>query len=534
MTNDTILQEFIQRHLAVIEPLSREVSLANWEMQTASSAEAHRRAVELSARQSKIYANPSEYAFLKSLPRESLADARLRRQHTLLERQYLAHQMDETVLEELITLEIGIENDYNNYRATLRDRQVSDNEIDEILLRSDDAELRRDAWEASKTVGAAVAEKVLHLVRLRNRAAQRLGFADFYTMGLTLQELDGDRLFALLDDLCRQSDPLWAAYKTELEATLVARFGITPQQVRPWHHANRFFQEPGPGEADLDRFFVDKDLEQLTGDFFAAIGLPIEDLLQQADLYERENKCQHAFCMDVDRKGDVRVLCNNRPTERWMGTMLHEFGHAVYDKFHDPHLPYLLREPAHILTTEAIALFMGRLDKDARWLRHYAGVSPQEAERIAGQAQREMRDHLLVFMRWCFVMAHFERALYQDPEQDLNALWWELVQRYQGLERPEGRNAPDWAAKVHLATAPVYYHNYLLGEMVASQLLNTLETVVLKDDGPDALVTSPKVGAYLQDRVFAPGATLPWEDWLEHATGEPLTPSYFVQQLQIS
>lgn len=48
--------------------------------------------------------------------------------------------------------------------------------------------------------------------------------------------------------------------------------------------------------------------------------------------------------MDVDRAGDVRVLANVQPDVRWMGTMLHEFGHAVYDRGVDPELPWLLRE----------------------------------------------------------------------------------------------------------------------------------------------------------------------------------------------
>ena len=34
----------------------------------------------------------------------------------------------------------------------------------------------------------------------------------------------------------------------------------------------------------------------------------------------------------------------------------------------------------------------------------------------------------------------------------------------------EGRTAPDWASKIHLAVAPVYYQSYLLGELLASQL----------------------------------------------------------------
>ncbi len=533
MNSEAELQAFIARHVAVVEPLVREAELAAWDLQTTSRAEAKARSQDLSARVAKIYADPQDYAFLRDLPTDSLRDARLARQHELLRTAYLGSQMTDAVIEEMIALGIEIEDVFNTYRARVGENTVSANEIEDILITSQDVAQRREAWAASKSIGAQVAEKVLQLVRLRNREAQRLGFANYYAMGLALEELDETRLFALLDELGRASEAQWHTYKTGLDAELAARFQTTPDLIRPWHHANPFFQEPGPGEADLDRFFADKNLEALTAQFFQTIGLPVDDLLQKADLYEREGKCQHAFCMDVDRQGDVRVLCNNRPSERWMSTMLHEFGHAVYDKFNDRSLPFLLRAPAHTLTTEAIALFMGRLTKDAGWLHRYAGVAQDEADRIAGLARRELRDHLLVFMRWCLVMTHFERALYQNPEQNLTTLWWELVARYQNVICPVADRPPhSWAAKIHLATAPVYYHNYQLGEMVASQLLHHLKTTVLADDAPNALIASPKVGQYLRERIFAPGATRAWEAWLEHATGEPLNPAYFARQLE--
>ena len=71
-------------------------------------------------------------------------------------------------------------------------------------------------------------------------------------------------------------------------------------------------------------------------------------------------------------------------------------------------------------------------------------------------------------------MARFERSLYADPGQDLVTTWWEQVERYQHLRRPDGIGRGDWAAKIHLTVAPVYYHNYLLGQMTASQLEATL------------------------------------------------------------
>jgi len=76
----------------------------------------------------------------------------------------------------------------------------------------------------------------------------------------------------------------------------------------------------------------------------------------------------------------------------------------------------------------------------------------------------------LVFTRWVLVMTHFERELYADPDADLDAIWWSLVNRYQLLTPPDGRRAPDWAAKIHIACAPVYYHTYLYGHLVAAQL----------------------------------------------------------------
>ena len=203
-------------------------------------------------------------------------------------------------------------------------------------------------------------------------------------------------------------------------------------------------------------------------------------------------------------------------------------------------LPYILREPAHILSTEAIAMLMGRLENDPDWLTTYAGVPVAKSQSLAHQLWEQMRGGLLIMARWVPVMVYFERALYQDPHQDLNTLWWDLEERFQmvprpkGRARPEGRDAPDWAAKIHLGTAPVYYHNYLMGELVASQLRHHIETVVLggNRDVGRRFVTDPAVGDYLTQKVFRPGTRRHWQDGLEFATGERLRPQYFVDQVR--
>jgi peptidyl-dipeptidase A len=131
-------------------------------------------------------------------------------------------------------------------------------------------------------------------------------------------------------------------------------------------------------------------------------------------------------------------------------------------------------------------------------------------------------------------MFRFEMALYGDPEQDLGRVWWDLVERYQGLRRPEGRHEPDYASKIHIVIAPAYYHNYMMGEMFASQVHHAIARDVLAGADPQAAiyVGHPAVGQFLRDRVFDPGRTLPWNELTRHATGAELGVKAFAEDLQ--
>jgi peptidyl-dipeptidase A len=115
--------------------------------------------------------------------------------------------------------------------------------------------------------------------------------------------------------------------------------------------------------------------------------------------------------------------------------------------------------------------------------------------------------------------------MYENPDQDLNKLWWDLVEEYQMVKKPEGRNQPDWASKIHIATSPCYYHNYHMGELLASQLDYYIKTNILelKEGEMTSYYNNKKVGKYLIDEVYAPGAKYQWNDMIEKATGEKLT-----------
>jgi len=210
-----------------------------------------------------------------------------------------------------------------------------------------------------------------------------------------------------------------------------------------------------------------------------------------------------------------------------MNTILHELGHGVYSYYNDMNLPFVLRDAAHTFTTEAIAQMFGRLAKNPQWMLDMGIIDAKESEKISDESFKALRLQMLVFSRWAQVMYRFEKSMYENPGQNLNQLWWSMAEKYQLLVKPEGRDMPDWATKIHVALYPCYYHNYLLGELLASQLNSYILTNVTKKQ---SFVGEKAVGDYLKEKVFMPGARYYWNDMIEKATGEKLTAKYYAKQ----
>jgi peptidyl-dipeptidase A len=518
---------FIEKTTEQVRPLEKAYYLAEWESAVSGSEQAITQEREAQEAYMRFWSDPQLFQAAKRLyDAEQGSDPLLSRQLKLIYLSSARNQQDEATIQRLTQLESRVRRRYYNYRARVDDRELSDNQIDEILKHSQDPIQVRQVWEASKQVGQQVADDVRELARLRNAAARAQGYRDHFHRSLILDEIDEQQLLDLFDDLEKQSREPFIRLRGRIDEALSARFGVAREHLRPWHYGDRFFQEgPQLEEVDLDSLVAGRDLEQLAAATYTGLGMEVASILSRSDLYPREGKNQHAFCTHIDREGDIRTLNNLQPTHRWAETLLHELGHGVYDQYIDASLPWLLRAPAHTFTTEAVAILMGSLTFDPEWYIRVLGTREDRAQSLAASALREDRAKRLIFTRWCLTMTHFERLFYGDPEADLDTVWWDCAERYQLLKRPEGRQAPDWAAKIHIALVPVYYHNYELGQLMAAQMRRRLEA----DAG--GIVGRPAAGRWLIDRIFTPGCSLDWRGLIEQATGEPLNPHYFVEFL---
>ena len=530
---------FLAAHTAKLRPLEVAANKAWWDANTTGKDEDYKRK---EAAQNKIDAALSDkaaFAEAKALKaakdKGAVDDKIIARAVEVMYLQYLEKQVEAELLKKITAKANAVEQKFNVFRAEVGGKNLADSEVRKILKKSEDSKLRREAWEAGKRVGAGVEADLKELVKLRNEAATQLGFKNYHALMLFLNEQNGDDLVKLFDDLdALTRDPFLAA-KADIDTRLAKTYGIAVADLMPWHYHDPFFQEsPAVFDADLDAPYAKADILKLCASFYAGIGLPIDDVIARSDLYEKKGKSPHAFCTDIDREGDVRVLANIVPNEYWAGTMLHELGHAVYSSKNIPQsLPYVLRGEAHILCTEGVAMQFERFSKSRAWLEKM-GVTLDDPAAFEATAKKVQRNQLLIFSRWCQVMLRFEKGMYENPDQDLSKLWWDLVEEYQALKRPAGRTAPDYGSKIHIVSAPVYYHNYMMGQLFASQVHHTIAKDVYHgaDPGTVVYIGDNKVGDFMKAKVFEPGRTLDWRGLTRHATGEDLNPKAFAKDFQ--
>lgn len=523
------LRNFISDYEANVIPLFSEAALASWNANVNGTDENWALSEKASFALAKAYTDSVAYAELTEIKESGLVrDTLLARQLDLLTNYYLGGQVNPSMLAEQIRMETEISRKYSNFRAPVNGKELSDNQVEEILRNSTSSRELQSAWEGHKMIGPVVAEDIIALVKHRNMIAREIGFSNYHEMTLRLSGQDPAEVTEIFDELDNLTRDNFAELKNEIDAYFAKRNKIGISDLRPWHYQNRYFQEaPEIYPVDFDKYYENQDPVKLVAAFYTGIGLNVDPIIANSDLYEKPGKNQHAFSTDIDRAGDVRTLDNVKPDSYWMNTLLHELGHGVYSWYNDRDLPFVLRDAAHSFTTEAVANMFGRFATDPLWMMKMGVIDEAESQKIAEVSKKSLRLQMLVFSRWAQVMYRFEKSMYENPGQDLNQLWWNTVEKYQMLAKPEGRNMPDWATKIHVALYPCYYHNYLLGELLASQWFSFITTNITQGQ---SFVGNKAVGTYMKEKVFMPGSRYEWNEMIERSTGEKLTAKYYAKQ----
>ena len=518
MKTEEAFNVFLDAFIEKVKEKSVALQKASWELETTGSKQAAENATLLSKELKLLFSNEETYQKLQEWQKEgTITSPDLLRILNLLIKKHKVNLVPEELLKSISKLETKVSQTYINFRANFEDKEVTENDLLDILKTEQDAERRKAAWNVTKEVGETMAPLLLELVKKRNELAHRLGYSDYYQMKLDVDEVDKKWLFQFLDEFDQATKEEYSTLLKEIDSNLAEKYNTTNTAIGPWAWKDPFCQEDPLASTNLDSILENEDIVKLGKQFYDSMEFDVDDILSRSDLFERKGKNQHAFCTNLDREDDIRTLCNIRPNIRWLETIIHELGHAVYEKGYDKDLHWYLKTPPHMITTEAVALITGRHAHDATFLKDISN-DPQIDEKI-NEASQSLKRRQLIFSRWVLVMVHFEAALYANPEQDLNNLWWTTVQKYQKICPSSYRGGKqDWACKCHFGIAPVYYHSYLLGEFFASMIKAHFQEI----NKSPSMYKQPSCAKFLKEKLFFPGNRTRWDRLIQMMMGEPL------------
>ena len=421
----------------------------------------------------------------------------------------------------------------------------SANDIDRTLIGSRDLAERQAVWETSKAIGGPLREGLLRVRDLRNKVARAVGFDSFFALQVADYGMTVDKMIALCDGLLDDIRPLYENLHAWAKHALTKRYDApVPDGPIPAHWLpNRWGQNwPGLVEGvDADGPFKGKTREFITEQaeaFYVSLGFPKlpPSFYTRSDLYPADPKTarkknSHASAWHIDLRDDVRSLMSIEPDMQWFSTAHHELGHIYYFlSYSTPKVPILLREGANRAYHEAIGELMSLASGQRPYLKGVGLLSDAaaKADPVTWLLDTALDGSSIVFLPFSAgVMTHFERDFYTGaiPDDGLNAAWWALARRYQGIAPPAPRPETlcDPATKTHINDDPAQYYDYAIATVLKFQLHDHIARDILKQDPHDCnYYGNREVGKFLRG-ILELGATRDWDAVLKEATGESLT-----------
>ncbi|MDP3058423.1 MAG: hypothetical protein Q8N36_03090, partial [bacterium] len=159
----------------------------------------------------------------------------------------------------------------------------------------------------------------------------------------------------------------------------------------------------------------------------------------------------------------------------------------------------------------------GYIPQHPDWMRGM-GLSDEET----AHALLAMRGPLFHYLRQRTAYCFFEHALYSNPSQNLHQLMAQTEAKILGCQE---NASPRWAANAWFVSFPVYWHNYVIADMIASQIHGHLNHAF------GELFNTPAAFKYCIDTYISPGARLPWLEKIARGTGHSLSAAALIKDL---
>jgi hypothetical protein len=498
VTDEESLTRFLDQLEARLEAISSQLSLLAFEQYRTKQRPPEREAVE--AAQAALMSDPA-YQDLVERWVGRVSDPLLARRLVAWQRAFQGARV--TARPEIRALVNEIDDAIVSFRYNVQGEELNLGEVRRILRMERDRERRKAAWMAFAPLSRKLAERSRELFHRRNQAAKAEGFSTYAEMQIEAQGLQLAQVKAILEELAEASAP---AYRRIIEAG-AERHGLS--EIQPWDVKFLLDGEGGlpahyfPRSGILGRL---QEWGQVHGVDLDALGISVHFL----------DIPYNGLCMGIGRR-DIRILGNPADGHNYYKTSFHELGHALHAAYSDPGSYILRREPS--VFSEGMAEMLGYTVNDPGWLAH-VGLSAVEI----ASANREAMGPWFAYLRQRSAHALFEYEAYANPDGDLDQINAAIESKLLGCAFDP---TPRWASEPNAwySRYPVYWQNYVLADVIASQIHHDLRRRFGTVWGNREAV------AYMREQYWAPGGAVEWQEKLIRGTGAPLGTAALVADL---
>ena len=459
----------------------------------------------------------------------------------------VAAPADPKLSAELSKLTSGMEAHYGRAKYCPTPTTCQDiGQVSKTISESQDPKKLLEVWKGWHETAKPIRADYLKYVALANQGARELGFKDSGAMWRSKYDMEPDAFAKEVDRLWEQVKPLYVSLHAYARNRLRAKYGdqvVPANGPIPAHLLGNMWAQSwdnlypllAPANADpgydLSKILAGRKTtaEQMTRmgeSMYLSLGFsPLPKTFWERSMLtkprDREVVC-HASAWDVDNVEDLRIKMCIEPTGEDFFTIHHELGHSYYQRAYNQQ-PFLFRDSANDGFHEAIGDTV-QLSITPEYLVKIGliGKIPPESADMGVLMKRALEK--VAFLPFGLMIDQWRWKVFSGevkPER-MNAAWWELRQKYQGVAAPMARSEEDFdpGAKYHVP-ASVPYTRYFLAHLLQFQFHRALaEKAGCKQPLYRCSVYGNKEAGKAFEAMLAQGASRPWPETLKLLTGK--------------
>ncbi len=406
-------------------------------------------------------------------------------------------------LPEIVELQQKVAYKVMSHGYLVNGKRISLGQVRALVRGNPDKKIREEAWRSHTELHEMVVDDMLELFRLRNRAAQDLGFATYVDLRLEKNgKMTREQVERLLTELTEATQDFYE----DLIDQGAKKLGI--EVVEPWDIQYILEQQGGvPKE-----YFPKDQLNQALEKWSNHMGFKMSDYGIEPVFIDIP---YNGLTMGLNRK-NIKILANPDDGFTYYGTHFHELGHALHGALKNVDSYILLRESS--IFNEGMAEVFGYITRDIKWLKHFHQLSDELASQALVSSIGPKYHYIRQRTSYCL----FEYEAYKNLDQDLNEL---MAKTEANILHCTSDFTPRWASNGWYVSYPVYWQNYVIADFVASQIHHHLE------DNIGSLTMDKSAYDYVVKNYIEQGALVPWLKKVKLGTGKELNADAIIADL---